>query len=798
MPEDMAQQLSLDGGHEHAHLAIARALDPLPRKIRAGGGGRGPHYADQRKHARNIAAQLANVRDRNKQREPILGINPDLVLVVEFNQPVASVADLLEKADLRVLEARGDKALAAFSSDPEMSTFLSRCQSYGTELTPGGAPRHVGLFDAIDRIRALEPADVIDDDLAERVANSGIDEVLRVDLACWCTSSKEDTERRYNETQIALCNADANIIDKTCRYESGLSLIRADIPAGKVYDVVRTDRVSRASLLPRPLLTLPEVVTWNVEKLPIIFPPARTAPLVAIVDSGIQAGNPLLTQAVFETLSAVDELPDGSDESGHGSFVASLALYGSLEMPLRDRTELRPAGKILGIRVLDRDNAFPDTALWQLALERAIQLAVDQGARVINLSLGDPGHPYRAPAPVGIAAVLDRFARLHDVVLVVSAGNVSPDEHTGQQYAKWLLDAEQTGLAPPAMSALALTVGALVPTDQQGVRPARDSVAIRQLGKAGEPSPVSRTGPGIENAIKPELCASGGTFVYDSDSRRVKVDSAIGQVVGAAGGRHDALLARNVGTSFAAPLVTHAALRVLGRYPNLTAPGVRALVLASGQPVPSVIKGNTPNEGLRAQLNLSGFGRVDADRAEHSTDHRAVMLSEASLQPDQVHFYTVPVPQAFYQNGDKWLTISLAFDPETRATRLNYLASRMSVYVYRGITVDEVRRKFAESEEDASEELDNCKVELAPADRDRLLGANQAATKHWTHGWKQDQHRELVVVVRNSQRWALPGAEQRYALAVVLGVQEVLQPLYAELRSQLAVLAEIEPEIELG
>ncbi len=153
--------------------------------------------------------------------------------------------------------------------------------------------------------------------------------------------------------------------------------------------------------------------------------------------------------------------------------------------------------------MLDGENLFPTAELWPSVLEHVIVLAADRGARVINLSIGDPTHPYHPPAPSGIAAVLDKLARERNLVIVCSSGNVSPFEYSGPTYAKGLLESDQTGLAPPAMSALALTVGALVPYSHQGVRAAQESVALQQMGKPGEPSPASRTGPGIENAVKP-------------------------------------------------------------------------------------------------------------------------------------------------------------------------------------------------------------------------------------------------------------------------------------------------------
>ncbi len=790
-------QLSLDGGHEHAHLRLARVLDPLPRRKVSSGGGRGPAYPDHRSHARDLANQLAGIRDRHRSRAPVLGIRPDLVMVIEFNQKVAHLVDVVERAGLRVLDATGSRALAAFSSDPELTSFEDQRRAYETEVTKQGAPRFNDLFDAIDVVRPLQARDVVDDDVARRLDTAAPDEPLRVDIECWCTEEKIDTERRHNETLAALDLAGADVLDSMCQHMAGLSLIRADVPAGRLLEVVSTERISRVSLLPRPLLSKPEVVRWSVAELPAVLPPEEHTAVVAVIDSGIQAGNPLLAPAVVEALSAVPGIPDGSDEAGHGSLVASLALYGSLEDRLDRRETVRGAGKLLGIRVLDAAGNFLDDKLWQRQVEDALALAVAHGARVVNLSIGDPRHPYRPPAPTAIAAVLDGFARAHDVVVVVSTGNVHWEEPPSPDYAHWLLTAEETGLAPPAMSALALTVGALVADGEQGVRPARESVAVRPVGRPGTPSPVSRTGPGIEQAIKPELCAPGGTYVYDSDQRRIRPDQAAGKIVGAAGGRPDALLATDTGTSFAAPLVTHAALRVLGRYPQLSARAVRALVLASVRSVDSIVEGASENHAIKVQRHLSGFGRVDAERAERSTDHRVVLLAEEWLLPDQVHFYTVPVPKAFFRPGRKDLTVALAFDPETRVTRLTYLASRMSVFAYRGVSVDDARAKFTASQGEPPEKLESRKIDLSPSDTDRLLGANQAASKCWRQSWKRDEHDELVIVVRNTNRWAASDQSQPYALAVVLDAAEHMLTLYDELELHFEALVEIEPEIEI-
>ncbi len=793
-------QMPFDAGIEHAHLRLTRALDPLPRQKRPGGGGaREDGAPDPRSHARDLARQLTGIRDRHHEREAVLGITPELVMVIEASCKAVDIADLIEGADLRVLGLAEDRALVAFSSDPSIETFTEHLEQYGNAFTAAGSPRYWNLLDPIVDIRPLEPADIIDRDLLQRIATAPPDEVLRIDIECWCTEDGSDSQRRHRETAEAVNTAGGTVLDSSCRPSVGFSMIRADIPADRVLDVAATERVSRMSLLARPMLGHTEVRMWALDNLPPVLQPRPGSATVAVIDSGIQAGHPLLAPAILHAVSAIPELPDGADDCGHGSMVASLALYGSLEGKLARKEPLQPAGYLLGVRVLNKNNEFPDAKLWQVHLENAVTAAVQAGARVINISLGDADHPYRPPAPTALGAVLDDLARRTNVVLVISAGNVLAAEHDGPHYATRLLTDPQARIAPPAMSSLALTVGALVPDHWQGARPVRENVDHRGLGKPGEPSPISRTGPGVEFAIKPELTMPAGTYIHDRTENRVRNHPATGTIVGAEGAAPERLLDLDRGTSFAAPLVSHAVLKVFSRYPWLSANAARALVLASATTVPTVIEHDTPNAARKSQLNFTGFGRADADRAESSDEHRVVLLADESMAPDQVHFYDVPVPKSFYRYGRKQLTIALAFDPETRGSRLKYLASRMSVYAYRGRSVDEIRAKYAASDGEPPDDLDKAKIDLWPADRERLLGANQAASVEWSHGWKSGEHDNLVVVVRNSSRWPRPEYQQRYALAVALEVDpESSLSIYADLRARFEVLAEVEAEIEIA
>lgn len=209
-----------------------------------------------------------------------------------------------------------------------------------------------------------------------------------------------------------------------------------------------------------------------------------------------------------------------------------------------------------------------------------------------------------------------------------------------------LLDDDDAGVLDPASAAIGLTVGALCSDDDQGVRSGRDHVEVQPLGRPGRPSAITLRGPGAMGMVKPELCAPGGSVAFDDGRGRIVEDRSL-HVVGAGGERPEQLLADGAGTSFAAPLVAHAALRVLGRYPTLSANSVRALVLASAQPIAQVIGGRGDAANAKEQRRLTGYGRVSAERAEASDDYRAVLLAEHAILIDDVHLYRVPSHRPF-------------------------------------------------------------------------------------------------------------------------------------------------------
>lgn len=127
---------------------------------------------------------------------------------------------------------------------------------------------------------------------------------------------------------------------------------------------------------------------------------------VGVIDVGVDASHPLLSNAVStgydfieDDTTATDEL--GGSASGHGTFVAGIINL------------IAPDAEIIPYRVLDtagRGDGY--------SVAEAIVRAIDDGCKVINLSMVMSGQQ----EAVYIAI---RLARINNVVIVCSAGNDS-------------------------------------------------------------------------------------------------------------------------------------------------------------------------------------------------------------------------------------------------------------------------------------------------------------------------------------------------------------------------------------
>ncbi|WP_456318517.1 S8 family peptidase [Priestia megaterium] len=102
---------------------------------------------------------------------------------------------------------------------------------------------------------------------------------------------------------------------------------------------------------------------------------------IAIVDTGVQLNHPDLTSKLLSGYNFVDGNTNPSDGNGHGTHVAGIAAAATNNVS--GIAGMAPLASILPLRALDNTG---NGTLTNIA--NAIIYAADQGAQVINLSLG--------------------------------------------------------------------------------------------------------------------------------------------------------------------------------------------------------------------------------------------------------------------------------------------------------------------------------------------------------------------------------------------------------------------------
>ncbi|MGH8975260.1 MAG: S8 family serine peptidase, partial [Acidimicrobiia bacterium] len=142
--------------------------------------------------------------------------------------------------------------------------------------------------------------------------------------------------------------------------------------------------------------------------------------VLAVIDSGIDRDHPDLAGRLLSGRDIVNRDFDPSDDEGHGTMVAGVAAARTNNGAGVAGATWR--GRILPIKVLDAQGIALDNDI-----AAGITWAVDQGADVINLSLGGPG------ASSVLQAAVD-YATSHDVVVVSAAGNLAAGDPVEPHY----------------------------------------------------------------------------------------------------------------------------------------------------------------------------------------------------------------------------------------------------------------------------------------------------------------------------------------------------------------------------
>lgn len=176
--------------------------------------------------------------------------------------------------------------------------------------------------------------------------------------------------------------------------------------------------VTLTPTVPQALLSLQAARAWERS--------TGDGVLVAVVDSGIDIGNPHLSGAV---VGGIDLVGDGTDANGYTDYDGhGTAIAGEIAARLVDGSGvmgLAPDADLLSVRVFRGTDDEAVRNGWGPTTERlaaGIRYAVDAGAQVINASISN-----YEPSDVLRDAVA--YASAHGSLVVASAGNAATTDN---------------------------------------------------------------------------------------------------------------------------------------------------------------------------------------------------------------------------------------------------------------------------------------------------------------------------------------------------------------------------------
>ncbi len=389
-------------------LVLKRVLEPTKRRANKGFG-RSPKHDDAASHGRSVGDQARAITLNHIGRKPVLGVDPRLVFVLNFHSQVDP--DELRRAGLTLLDGSNQHAVVAFADDPQLAMFNERLQAYSGPIPAGQeSSPYQAFFDAIVTMRAFAAQDRISDDCRSYTAGLTEPEELRLDVGCWYPDTAAEATEWLRDVRTAVANAQGRVASAYTNHPAGLLLARVYLPSEGLLDLAQLDAICSIDLLPKPELPRGQFYEMGVGDLPPVQRVSNRSPILGLIDSGVMSGHPLLAGSVLQSESLSPHITDGEDRNGHGTFVASIALYGSLDQELAQDV-LTPYGRIVSVAVLDSTNEVPDDSLWESDLAEAISYCADQGAKVINLSINDRRAPFKGPRQHSISAIVDQLAR---------------------------------------------------------------------------------------------------------------------------------------------------------------------------------------------------------------------------------------------------------------------------------------------------------------------------------------------------------------------------------------------------
>lgn len=271
-------------------------------------------------------------------------------------------------------------------------------------------------------------------------------------------------------------------------------------------------------------------------------------------------------------------------------------------------------------------------------LDIEVKEAKKKGIRIFNFSINlrdlvrDDNYSYAATQ-------IDRISQKHDVIFVISAGNLEPIDFRAKWPSQLAITSDIDRLQQPAEAISAITVGAL--------NPPGSSEHIHCT-----PTVYSRRGPGVAMGVKPDVVHYGGFYQNVSIPGLMSLNSR-GQLVSEGG------------TSFSAPLVAKTLATIEHRLNKVVSRNALISLLIHHSNNPDIT--NNKDIELSIKRRFIGFGLPSNSLDMLVTDDYAItIMFEGNIKRGEVAEFEFKWPESLVTDEGKCkggASLTLVYDP---------------------------------------------------------------------------------------------------------------------------------------
>lgn len=615
-----------------------------------------PEPSDRVEHGNSLFSQLSKLRpiaEEAKRQQTEAGIALGLGLQIQFSSfrgidlAIQNLSDTRAGIELRNVRRDEHYTYATvFVPDGKLAVFEEKIQAYLAERKKanGDAWDNKALINTIQEIRAAAFNELWTDDSSALPSS----EEESIWWEVWLSAQKDRNESLHSFRNIAT-QIGFEVSPDELHFPERIVLLvhgsqqqiqRSVMLLNSIAELRRAKETAEFFDALKPI----EQREWVDELLNRTEWSQADTPYVCILDTGVNAGHPLLMPTLApEDMHSVEPTAWGvDDKAGHGTGMAGVVVWGDLAEAMDTSNPVVLTHRLESVKLLPHNHSNAGRHHGNLTIEAVArpESSAPSHKRVFSMAVTAKDQRDRG-RPSAWSATLDGLAcdvygeGLTPRLIVVSAGNIDDAEAWKDYPSSNTTDS----IHDPGQAWNIITVGAY--TEKTRIVGA-DAEAYSPLAPAGGLSPFSTTSATWDQKqwpLKPDVVFEGGNLAITNQYQTPYFEPKPSLSLLTTNFQPSESLLTVFGrTSAATALCSRMAAQIMAQYPNIWPETVRALIVHSAEWTPQMRVDFLGSKKISKRnygnlIRHYGFGVPNLERALWSASNSLTLIVQDELQP---------------------------------------------------------------------------------------------------------------------------------------------------------------------